>query len=130
MDPQPWNPATLAALADAREVDVTPVGTDGSPGATRTVWSIGVGDSLYVRSWKGPEAVWFRGAIASGRGTIAVTGGGVSQEVTFETVDAADPVQRQISATFLSKYDGDSEAAVMNGQKQVDSTLRLVPRAE
>ena len=76
MTASPWNPETLAALAAALEVDVTPFAADGSPRARRTIWSIGVGDELYVRSWKGPTAVWYRDAIASHQGSIEVTGGG------------------------------------------------------
>ena len=128
MTASPWNPETLAALADAIEVDVTPFAADGSPRASRTIWSIGVGDELYVRSWKGPTAVWFRDAIASHQGSIEVTGGCASQLVTFEEVDAAAPIQKEISATFLSKYGRFDEAAAMNEQGPLESTLRLLPR--
>src|SRR4051812_3833378 len=101
MSASPWKPETLTALGEALEVDVTPFGRDGSRRPSRTVWSIRVGDELYVRSWKGPSAVWFRDALATHRGEIAVTGGGASQQVTFEEVDAAAPVQAQLSAGYL-----------------------------
>jgi hypothetical protein len=127
MDSAAWNPETLAALANAAEVDVTPTNTDGSHRATRIVWSIGVADELYLRSWKGRGAVWFQDALATGHGEVGVTGGGPSQTVTFEEVDAAAPVQAQISATFLTKYDGDGEATAMNKQGPLESTLRLIP---
>jgi len=123
-----WKPETLAALGDALEVDVTPFGPDGSRRPSRTIWSIRVGDELYVRSWKGPGAVWFRDALATHQGEIAVTGGGASQRVTFEEVDAAAPVQTQISATYLTKYAADGYASAMNEQGPLDSTLRLLPR--
>ena len=123
-----WNPDTLAALSDAIEVDVTPLAADGSARPRRTIWSIGIGDELYVRSWKGPTAVWYRDAIASHLGSIEVTGGGASQAVTFEEVDASAPIQEQISATFLSKYGRFDEAAAMNEQGPLESTLRLLPR--
>src|SRR4051794_3121390 len=98
-----WKPNTLAALGDAVEVDVTPFAADGSRRPSRTIWSIRIGDELYVRSWKGRAAVWFQDALATHRGEIAVTGGGAAQGVTFEEVDAAAPVQAQISVTFLTK---------------------------
>ena len=129
MDSAVWNPAVLAALADAIEVDVTPIDADGTRRASRTVWSIGVGDELYVRSWKGRGAVWFQDALATGQGEIAVTGGGASQLVAFEEVDAAAPVQTRISATFLTKYAGLDETAAMNKQGPLESTLRLIPRS-
>ena len=128
MESAAWNPETLRALADAEEVDVSPVGADGTRGASRTVWSIGVGDELYLRSWKGRGAVWFRDAIASLQGEVAVTGDEVSHPVTFEEVDAAAPVQAQISATFLTKYATTEYASSMNEQGPLESTLRLIPR--
>jgi len=130
MTASPWKPETLAALGEAMEVDVTPIDRDGTRRASRTIWSIRVGDELYVRSWKGRRAVWFQDALATGLGELAVTGGGASQLVTFDEVDAAAPVQRQISATFLTKYAGLDETASMNEQGPLESTLRLVPLVE
>lgn len=128
MESVPWNPETLRAIADAVEVDVTPVEADGTRRATRTIWSIGVGDEIYVRSWKGRGAVWFRDALATGQGEIAVTGGGATQLVTFEEVDAGASVQTQISATFLSKYAADGYASAMNEDAPLGATLRVLPR--
>src|SRR4051794_31549812 len=128
MTASPWNPDTLAALGDALEVDVTPFTADGTPRPSRTIWSIRVGDELYVRSWKGPGAVWFRDAVATHQGEISVTGGGASQLVTFEEVDATAPVQAQLSAGYLSKYAADGYASAMNEQGPLESTLRLIPR--
>lgn len=123
-----WDPVVLSALADALEVDVTPIDRDGTRRATRTIWSIGVGDELYVRSWKGRGAVWFQDALATGQGELGVTGGGASQLVAFEEVDAAAAVQEQISAAFLTKYAADRYAGAMNEQGPLESTLRLLPR--
>ncbi|MEO7722404.1 MAG: DUF2255 family protein [Pseudolysinimonas sp.] len=127
MDTAGWNPETLAGLGDALEVDVTPFAADGSRRASRTIWSIRVGDELYVRSWKGRNAVWFQDALATMQGEIAVTGGGATQLVRFEAVDAAAPVQAQISASYLTKYAGLDETGAMNEQEPLESTLRLLP---
>jgi hypothetical protein len=128
MPASPWNPRVLAALAAAKEVDITPIEADGTPRASRTIWSIGVGDELYVRSWKGRGAVWFRDVLETGQGSIAVTGGGPSQLVTIEEVGAAASVQAEISATFLTKYAADGYAGAMNEEAPVSATLRLSPR--
>jgi hypothetical protein len=128
MTASPWKLETLAALGDAVEVDVTPITPDGSRRPSRTIWSIRVGDELYVRSWKGRRAAWFQDALAAGQGELAVTGGGASQQVTFEEVDATAPVQTQISATYLTKYAADGYADSMNEQGPLESTLRLLPR--
>ena len=128
MESAAWNPAILSALALAKEVDVTPIDADGTRRASRTIWSIGVGDELYVRSWKGRNAVWFRDALATGQGELAVTRGGASQLVTFEEVDTAAAVQLQISATFLTKYADDGYAGAMNEDAPLGATLRVLPR--
>jgi hypothetical protein len=123
-----WNPDTLTTLGDALEVDVTPFAADGSRRPTRTIWSIRIGDELYVRSWKGRSAGWFRDVLATHQGEIAVTGGGAAQRVTFEEVDAEAPVQERISAAYLTKYAADGYASSMNEQGPLESTLRLIPR--
>jgi hypothetical protein len=123
---EPWNAAALRALGDAKEVDITPIDADGTRRASRTIWSISVGEELYVRSWKGRGAVWFTDALATGQGELAVTGGGVSQLVAFEEVDVAAPVQAQISATFLTKYVDDGYAGAMNEDAPLSATLRVL----
>jgi hypothetical protein len=125
----PAHAADLAALAAAKEVDITPIGADGAERASRTIWSIGVGDELYVRSWKGRGAVWFRDILETGGGRVAVTGGGASLPVTIEEIAVDDPVQAAISATFLTKYADDGYAGAMNEEAPVAATLRLVPTA-
>jgi hypothetical protein len=64
---------------------------------------------------------------ADGQGEIAVTGGGVSQLVPFEEVDAAASVQSQVSANFLTKYAADGFAGAMNEDVPLGATLRLLP---
>ena len=125
---EPWNVSIRQALAAAKEVDITPIDADGTRRASRTIWSIGVDDELYVRSWKGRGAVWFREALAAGQGELTVTGGGTSQLVRFEEVDAAASVQAQISAAFLTKYAADGNAGAMNEDAPVSATLRVLSR--
>lgn len=60
-------------------------------------------------------------------GRDAVTGGGVSQLVAFEEVDAAASVQSQISANFLTKYAADGFAGAVNEDMPLGATLRLLP---
>lgn len=127
MDSTAWDSDVLAHLASAKEVDITPVDADGTRRDARTIWSIGVDGALYVRSWKGRGAVWFRDVLETGRGEVAVTGGGVSQPVTIEEVEVEDPVQAAISATFLTKYSDDGYAGAMNEDAPVSATLRLLP---
>jgi hypothetical protein len=127
MDSMLWKPSALRAIADAQEVDIAAEREDGTMRTPVTIWSIGVGDELYVRSWKGRGAGWFRHAIASEVG--AISGGGVSQLVSFEGVDAAASMHAAIDAGYLSKYGHTEYAAAMNEPTAVAATLRVIPRA-
>lgn len=126
MDSVAWKPSTLHAIADAEEVDLAGEREDGTMRTPVTIWSVGVGDELYVRSWKGRGAAWFRHALATGVG--AISGGGESQLVSFNEVDAAASVQAAIDAGYLSKYGHTEYSAAMLKSNAVDATLRVVPR--
>ena len=53
----------------------------------RIVWVVRLGDSLYVRSVNGPDAVWYRGVRTSMQGHIKA--GGVDEDITAVDVDHA-----------------------------------------
>ena len=123
-----WSPAVLGALADAVEVDVTPIQADGTRRDTH-----GLVDRRRRRAL--PALVeGARGGVVPGcsrdrAGRDRRHGRRGSQLVTFEEVDATASVQAQISATFLTKYAADRYAGAMNEQGPLESTLRLIPRS-
>ena len=61
---------------------------DGSLGAPRTIWIVNSGGRLFIRSTNGRTAVWFRAAIATGRGAIRV--GATRFDVAFTEAVASD----------------------------------------
>jgi hypothetical protein len=66
-----------------------------------TIWVVGVGDDLYVRSWKGHCAVWFRATQARHEGHIKA--GGVGKDVSF-VAEADAAINDQIDAAYRTKY--------------------------
>jgi hypothetical protein len=64
-----------------------------------TVWVVRHGDDLYVRSWRGRTAAWFRGAQDRREGQIWARG--VDKEVLFI---AADGVNDHIDAAYRWTY--------------------------
>jgi len=90
------------------------------------MWVVRTGDELYVRSAYGPDAGWYRHAMAGGAGRIRA--GGVEHDVTFAT--AAVDAHAAIDAAYHAKYDryGARIVDTVVGPHRYDVTVRLVPR--
>ena len=89
-----------------------------------TIWVVRDGDDLYVRSYRGAGAAWFRGTQLRHEGHVRA--GGVDKDVAFSEV--TDPgVNDQIDAAYRAKYSG-SYVAPMVAAGARATTLKLVPR--
>jgi hypothetical protein len=122
-----WTAEDLAKVGNAEELAVGSRRPDGSLRPYVTIWTVRVGDDIYVRSAAGPDNPWFRRALASGEGRIRA--GGIEQDVTFES-PAGDTLE-SITAAYHAKYDryGPSIVGTVVSPEAVASTLRLVRRA-
>jgi hypothetical protein len=92
-----------------------------------TIWVVRDGDDVYVRSYRGRESSWFRGAQARHEGHIRA--GGVDRDVTF--VAETDPAAGdRIDAAYRAKYRRYSASYVdpMVAPAARAATLKLVPR--
>jgi hypothetical protein len=83
-----WTAEQVALIAAAQEVKVITRRRDGSLRRPTTIWIVGDGDRVFVRSTNGRTASWFRGAIATGAGQIV--SGGRAFDVTFTEADPSD----------------------------------------
>jgi hypothetical protein len=120
-----WNPDEHTRLVAAREVEITSPRSDGSLRNPVTIWIVGVGDDLYVRSVKGGEGAWFRGAEARHEGHIE--GGGVDRDVSFEAAD--HDLDDEIDAAYRQKYSSSpSSVESMNSPDARASALKVLPR--
>src|SRR5215213_1697357 len=95
-----WTPEQVAEIAFPQEVQVITRRRDGSLRAPTTIWIVGDGDRLFVRSTNGPTAAWFRAAIGTGSGQI-VSDGRVS-DVTF--AEAAEADLAGVDTAYRQKY--------------------------
>lgn len=118
-----WTPDELDRIGAAEELELASRRTDGTLRPFVTMWVARVGDGLYVRSAYGPEAGWYRRAVASGEGRIRA--GGVERDVRFE--DASADVHRDLDAAYRTKYARFAEniVATVVGEHRDDVTLRL-----
>lgn len=122
-----WTAEELVVIGQTDELQIASERPDGTLRPYVTIWVVGVGDDVFVRSAYGSANPWFRRAVASGTGRVRV--GGLERDVTFEAPDPG--VHPDVDAAYHAKYDryGPSVVGTVVGEKVVDVTLRLVPRA-
>ena len=121
-----WTSEDLTRIGNAEEVQVTSRRGDGTLRKPVTIWVVRDGDSLYVRSVKGPTGAWFRGTQERHEGRIR--GGGADQDITF--VDADHDIDNQVDAAYRAKYRryaGSILNSVLTPQAR-STTIQLVPR--
>jgi hypothetical protein len=73
-----WTTDELRRVADAVELRVASRRTDGTLRPYVTIWHVGVGNALYIRSAHGPSNGWFRRAQQAGVGRISAGGVGAT----------------------------------------------------
>ncbi|MGX5697741.1 DUF2255 family protein [Agromyces soli] len=120
-----WTAEDLDRIGAAEELELASRRADGTLRGYVTMWVARVGDELYVRSAYGPEAAWYRHAVASGDGRIRA--GGVERDVRF--ADASPEVHRELDAAYHAKYDrhGPRIVGTVVGEHRDAVTIRLVP---
>ena len=112
----------LARLAAAEEVEIETRAPDGRVHRT-IIWVVVGADDTYVRSYLGPEARWYREALANPAVAIHVAG----QRLSATAIPATDPDSiERVSAAFKAKYPPGASTTAMATQF-LDTTLRLEP---
>jgi hypothetical protein len=121
-----WMNDELTTIGAADELELTSLRRDGTLRKPVTIWVVRHGDDLYVRSYKGSDAAWFRGTQVRHEGHIRA--GGVERDVTF--VKEADPtINDQIDAAYRTKYRRYDARHVdpMLAPEARAATIKLVP---
>jgi hypothetical protein len=121
-----WTDEELDTIGAADEVRIAALRADGSLRPYTTIWSVRVGDDLYVRSYRGRDGAWFRSVLRRPEGRIRA--GGLTRDVTF--TEAADADQAAIDEAYRSKYAryGASYLDPMVSSGARSATLRLSAR--
>jgi hypothetical protein len=121
-----WNESTLARIVSADDLKISPFRADGETFGTPTwIWSVAVGDALYVRAYNGRRSRWYRSAIEQGAGRIHAAG--EVFDVTFE--QAAEDVEALVTLAYEQKYRGSTYLPPMIAAGPVSATVRIRPRA-
>ncbi len=122
-----WTADELDRVAAADELRIAPRRANGTLRPPRPVWVVRHGDSLYVRSFRGPAAAWYRSARRNHVGHVEVAG--LDRDVTF--VEESDPaVNDALDSAYRAKYCryGESYVGPLTGPQAHTTTLRVVPR--
>lgn len=98
-----WLKDELNKIAKADDLHISPFREDGVTYGTPTwIWSVVVGDALYVRAYYGQNSRWYQAAVRQKAGRITVAG--MTKEVIFEPVDGQ--INDLIDNAYRVKYNG------------------------
>lgn len=115
----------LRKIAEADDLHISPLREDGVTYGTPTwIWSVAVGDSLYVRAYNGQDSSWYNAALRQKAGRIIAVG--MTKEVTFEPVEGS--INDQIDEAYRAKYKGSQYLSSMIGARARSATVKIVPR--
>ncbi len=123
-----WIGNDLERIGAAVHLQLASFKEDGTLRKPVVIWVVRVGNDLYVRSWRGRTAAWFRGTLMRHEGRIWA--GGVEKDVTFVEEADAD-LNDQIDAAYHTKYRRYSAQYVnpMVAPEARAATIKLVPRS-
>lgn len=122
-----WTGDELTRIGGADELEIAPRRADGTLGRRVTIWVVPYDDGLYVRSWKGRTAAWFRAAQQRREGRVWA--GGVEKDVALVDIDHG--LDDAIDAVYRDKYRryGARFVDPMLGAQARATTIELVPRS-
>ena len=119
--PATFDAATLALLGAAREVGIAVGSATARP---VTIWVVVDGDDVFIRSYRGDAAAWYRAAVASRHAVLHA--GDRTIPVSVAPV-AAPAMIAAASKAYRDKYACSPYAGDMVRPEILDTTLRLTP---
>ncbi|MFD1954354.1 DUF2255 family protein [Paenibacillus thailandensis] len=120
-----WSKEALRRIAEADDLHISPFREDGVTYGTPTwIWSVVVGDSLYVRAYYGHNSRWYQAAVRQRAGRITVAG--MTKEVSFEPI--AGQMDDLIDDAYRAKYKGSPYLNSMISTQARSATVKVAPR--
>jgi hypothetical protein len=121
-----WTSSELSSIDSVDALHIASLRRDGSLSSSRIIWMVVVDGELYVRSVRGPDAVWFRSTQLRLRGRVEA--GGVTRDASYERADPE--LDDTIDAAYRSKYRRYARSTVdsTTSEQARSTTLRLIPR--
>lgn len=120
-----WAKEELQRIAEADDLHIAPLREDGMTYGTPTwIWSVAVGEALYVRGYNGTESRWYQAALRQKAGRIIAAG--MTKEVIFER--ASRSINESIDDAYRAKYGGSPYLKPMIGARAGAATVKIMPR--
>jgi hypothetical protein len=120
-----WTREELRKIAETDDLHIAPFRDDGVTYGTPTwIWSVSVGDALYVRAYNGTASRWYQAALRQKAGRI--TAAGMTKEVAFEPIRGA--MNDSIDDAYRSKYAKSPYLNPMVGSQARAATVKVIPR--
>ena len=120
-----WSKDELRKIADADDLHISPFREGGVTYGTPTwIWSVAVGDALYVRAYYGQNSRWYQAAVRQKAGRI--TAARMTKEVTLEPVDG--PINDLVDDAYRVKYHGSPYLSSMISNRARSATVKIAPR--
>ena len=120
-----WAKEELRKIAEADDLHIAPFREDGATYGTATwIWSVAVGDALYVRGYNGTKSRWYQAALRQKAGRIIAAG--MTKEVGFEPIEGL--INKSIDDAYRSKYGESPYLKPMIGAQARAATVKIMPR--
>ena len=120
-----WSKDELRKIAEADDLHISPLREDGvTYGTPMWIWSVAVGDALYVRGYNGQKSRRYQAAARQQAGRIIAAG--MTREVKFELVDG--PISDRVDDAYRAKYHGSPYLNAMIGPRARSATVKVMPR--
>ena len=120
-----WPSEELRKIAETDDLHIAPFREDGTTYGTLTwIWSVVVGDGLYVRGYNGQASRWYQAAVRQKAGRI--TAAGMTRDVVFEPVEGS--LNDSVDDAYRTKYRDSRYLDPMIGARARAATIRIDPR--
>lgn len=120
-----WSKDELKKISETDDLHISPFREDGKTYGTPTwIWSVVVGNDLFVRAYNGKNSSWYKAAIKQKAGRI--TAAGMTKEVTFEQIDGE--INNFIDSAYEKKYKGRPYLKPMINERARSATIKVKPK--
>lgn len=120
-----WSQDELQRLAEADDLHISPLREDNVTYGTPTwIWSVVVGDKLYVRAYNGQSSRWYKAAMRQKEGRI--TAAGMTKDVAFQPGNIK--AQDAVDAAYRTKYSNSPYLKPMVESQAQSATVLVSPR--
>nr|WP_319483841.1 DUF2255 family protein [uncultured Cohaesibacter sp.] len=119
-----WKKQQLLAFASADDCRVSPFRADGTTYGTPTfIWSVVVGDAVFVRAYSGTRSSWYQAALAQRAGRLHLADR--DHDVAFSPV--SDQMNDLVDEAYREKYNHSRYLAPMISDRARQATLMVTP---